>query len=199
MVSLRAIRKTLVDFVVPLALAWLVVAVVHARYGATDPTILAPKGPSFGAVRLKLQLPGTWAGIEEPILTCGKSGNATFVYLRIFYHAKARVGIEFWGIGSYESPEFDLPAQDAQLDVACSFPGLFPKAGSPEWEATPPSEQEHLLGSYTVSVNGVVRLKGPVRYAQEPHLPVYLGTNPLGGSFVSNVFTGRILAVTRQN
>lgn len=195
--STGPVRQALVDFILPLTFAWVAVILFHARFAPVDTTLLAPKGSAFGAITMRLKLPGTWAGIEEPILSCGTSGNATFVYIRIFYHSKAKVGIEFWGLGAYESPEFDLPAQDAEVDFASSFPALFPDFGSPEWQAMSPAQEQHLLHTYVITVNGIVRLRGSITYKQPQHSPVYLGRNTLGGSLVSSAFTGSILAVSQ--
>ncbi len=192
-------RQTLANFALPIAFAWVAVASFHALYAPVDPTVFAPKAHSFGAIRMRLKLPGTWGGIDEPILICGKPGKASLVYIKLFYHAKAKVGIEFWGFRAFESPEFDLPAQDAQIELACSIPALYPAAGDPEWQAMSAAAETHLLRNYIIAVDGVVRLSGQVDYGQDPHMPVYLGVNPLGGSFVSNEFTGKILSASQKH
>jgi hypothetical protein len=58
--------------------------------------------------------------------------------------------------------------------------------------------QRRLLSRYVIAVEGVVRLKGSVSYNEPPHSPVYIGKNPIGGSFVSDFFTGKVLTHWRE-
>jgi hypothetical protein len=177
---------------VPLALAWGLIVFLHANF--VSPRLIEEY---HGLVKLRLKLPGTAEGIEEPLLTVGKAGEATFVYIRILKHAQARVGIEFWGYTAMESDPFPLPAQDAEINLVTSFPALFRKIGDRGWSSVPEAEQRRLRSHYFVAVDGVLRLSGPIDHAQAPDAPIYLGENPIGGSFVSEVFTGRVISWSR--
>jgi hypothetical protein len=187
-------RFAALNILMPLGLSWILVSSIQAHFYGGPPQIWSRNSGTFGPVTLRLQLPGTAAGIEEPILTVGRVGQATFVYIRLLNEAHARVGMEFWGNGAVESPPFEIPSQDAQITIKTSFPALFPERGSRDWGAVSETEQQHLLSKYFVAVDGVVRIEGPIRYDEPPRSPVYLGQNPLGGSLVSNVFTGKVLA-----
>lgn len=192
------VRFALVNFLAPLALSWLLVSSLEARFFSGPPPVWSRAFGSYGPLTLRLQLPGTSAGIEEPVLTVGHPGKATFVYLRLMSGARARVGIEFWGFGAMESAPFELPSQDAQITLEVSFPALFPKLGSADWGAVSPMEQRHLLSEYVVAVNGAPRLRGPISYDEPSRDPIYLGRNPLGGSAVSDYFTGKVLAAWHE-
>jgi hypothetical protein len=185
-------RFAAANILLPLGLSWVLISSLQAHFFTGPPTWSRDFG-SYGPMTLKLQLPGTHAGIEEPVLTVGRPGQATFVYIRLLSSARARVGIEFWGLTAYESPPFRIPSQDAQITVEASFPALFPKMGSADWGSVSNFEQKHILSEFIVSVDGVVRVRGPVNYDEPPRLPVYLGRNPLGGSLVSDFFTGKVL------
>jgi hypothetical protein len=193
---LGGLRLVAVNLAIPILLAWLVVSVL--RHGSSPPRSAATSGTpeSFGPISLKLKLPGTAGGIPEPILVCGRAGNASLVYIRLLHRHRAQLGVEFWGLGSFESEPFLLSSADAEVDVTCYIPAFFPKEGDPYWGNLSPRLQQIRKTQYILTANGVVRLRGPVRYEQPAHPDLYFGSNPLGGSFVSNSFTGRILHIS---
>lgn len=187
-------RFVAVNVLAPLTLSWVLISSLEAHFRGGPPPVWSRDFSSYGPMKLRLQLPGTHAGIEEPILTVGSPGKATFVYIRLLNDSHAKVGIEFWGLSATESPAFKLPSQDATITVEVSFPALFPVKGSEDWRAVSEAEQQRLLSLYVVAVDGAVRLKGPVSYDEPARANIYLGQNPLGGSLVSDYFTGKVLA-----
>jgi hypothetical protein len=148
---------------------------------------------------MTLDLPGTAPEIPEPLLVCGRPGDATLIYIRVFKHAEARVGVEFWGVGAYESPKFKLASAFARIELVCSVPALFPAAGDPRWRSMPTSETNRLTRGYHITVDGVARLDGTVNYTVPPHSPLYIGLNPIGGSLVSSAFTGTVVNWSEPN
>jgi hypothetical protein len=194
----KTVRYAALNVVLPLLLAWGLVRSLQTHYYPPDPGLFTREGGSFGPVTLVLQLPGTSAGIEEPLITVGRPGNATFVFIRLLPDARARVGIEFWGVNSLESATFKLTSQSAQINLTVSIPALFPKLGAPEWKSVSEPEQRRLLSEFIVAMDGVVQLKGPTSYNEPPDSPVYIGKNPIGGSFVSDRFSGTVLAHWRE-
>jgi len=193
----RGARRILVRIVAPVALGWLVATYAHARLYPPPVAESAPSRADYGPVHLKLRLAGTAPGIPEPLLTCGITGSAVEVYIQVMAHAKALVGIDFWGWQKVESEPFQLSAQDARLDVTIYVPALFPEKGSASWGAYSPALQEKWRGQTVIVVDGKVRLKVPGIYPLPPHTPIYYGRNPLGGSFVSDYFTGVIDAISQ--
>lgn len=189
----RVAWKATGNFVLPAALAWALVAFGHQfYYGSRLHLQMRPARP-YGPISLRIKLPGTAGMIPEPILVCGKPGNAALVYIRLLRHAHARVGVEFWGVAAFESDEFLLPSSDATILFSCSLPAFYPAEGSKKWEGTPENRQTLLRHQYVIGVDGVVRLKGPVNYLQPENSRIYYGSNPLGGSLVSSQFTGTML------
>jgi hypothetical protein len=189
----KACRAVTLDFLLPIAAAWMLVTLVHRHHYGSHWHLDAPGAGTYGPIRLKLKLPGTAERIPEPIIVCGYPGKASLVYIRLLRNARAKVGVEFWGLGAYESDEFALPAANATIALNCSLPALYPAEGSGRWEATPAARQALLRHEYSLAVDGVVRLKGSVDYDQPDDSPIYFGLNPVGGSLVSERFTGRIL------
>ncbi len=182
----------------PVVLGWLVATLVHNRVYPTTVAEAAPSRALYGPVHLRLRLAGTAPGIPEPLLTCGITGNAAECYIRVMEHAEATVGIDFWGLRKVESEPFQLPAQNAQIDVVVYLPSLFPAQGDAAWGAYSPVLEERWRSQSVIAVNGKVRLRVPIAYPLPPHSPVYYGRNPLGGSIVSDYFTGTVEAITQS-
>jgi hypothetical protein len=192
-------RSVTLTLVLPILAIWLVVECVSTwREGRAtgDPSA---RHSTLGEVHLRLKLPGTHAGIPEPLIVCGAAGHASLVFIRLLNHARAKVGIEFWGIESDESDEFALPAADAEIDLTCYLPCLFPKPGHAYWKGIAQEIQPPRPGEFLILVNGVPRLQGKIDYPQPEHSALYFGENPLGGSTVSGRFTGTILQARQGN
>jgi hypothetical protein len=191
-------RKAAVNFAIPILLAWLLTDLLHHRLHPPDVRDRPAKGNEYGAVRLRIKLPGTHEGIPEPLIVCGRPGNASLVYIRLINRGRARIGVEFWGLRADESETFPLPAMDAVLDITCYLPAFFPDQSDPYWGELSAALRRIRRTQYCVLVNGVVRLRKPVEYSQDPHSPIYFGANPLGGSLVSSVFTGAIMGESQR-
>lgn len=168
-------------------------AFVREHYFASHWHWRSSKVSSLGRITLRIKLPGTAGGIPEPLVVCGAPGNASLVYIRLLKGAQAKVGVEFWGMDAFEGDKFALPAADATIVLSCELPVLFPPEGSPRWKQTSAGRQRILRHEYLVEVDGVARLKGDVTYEQPNDPPIYFGVNPVGGSLVSDRFTGHIL------
>lgn len=186
------------DFLLPVALAWAATAALHRVLHPADVRDAVAAANGYGKVRLHVKLPGTHAGIPEPLLSCGRIGNASLVFIRLLPGGRARVGVEFWNLELDQGPEFALPAADAELDITCSLPALYPPEGDPAWGAIAPALQHQRRHEYLITVDGRAELRGVVDYLEPLHSPLYVGTNPLGGSFVSSRFTGRILTTDQR-
>lgn len=189
----RAIRHILSHWLLPILLAWVLTGALHHWIYPADVRNAEPTDNSYGKVRMTVRLPGTHAGVPEPLLTCGKMGNAALVYIRLLPDNRARIGVEFWNVGLYQGPEFELSSADAEIEITCYLPMLFPKVDDPEWAFMPKELRQIRRSQYLVTVDRVVRLQGEVNYSNDPHPPLYLGLNPLGGSFVTDRFTGVVL------
>jgi hypothetical protein len=196
--ALEACRAATVNLFVPILLAWLLTSVVHRRLHLSDPRPVAAEKNAFGPVKLRLKLPGTSAGIPEPLVVCGRTGNASLVYIRLLDGNRAKVGVEFWGLRADQSLEFPLPAADAVIEVVCYLPAFFPSEGDSYWAGLTEKLQRIRRGEYIIAVNGVVRLRAPVKYAQPAHPVLYFGENPIGGSLVSDRFSGVVLQAAQE-
>jgi hypothetical protein len=159
------------------------------------PDLAVPAADGYGEIRLRLKLPGTAAAIPEPIFSCGVPGNASLVYVRHLPGAQLKVGVEFWSYRAFESEAFAVPAPDATITVSLSLPCLYANIGDPAWHGMPELIQRELHGRYSIKIDGVERLGGPLEYRQPARATRYYGLNPIGGSLVSAAYTGRVESV----
>jgi hypothetical protein len=186
-----------VNIIIPLLLAWWLAGALYRR---VHPSVAdrAPTRSAFGAISLKLDLPGTSGGIPEPLIVCGVPGRAALVYIRFLNRQRARVGVEFWGLGAFEGEAFAVPTDHSPVSLTCALPALFPPVGDRRWGHAAPGLAQLRRGEYLITVNGTVRLEGAVTYEQPEHSRLYFGANPVGGSLVTNRFTGTILDVSQS-
>jgi len=197
--ALRLVLAVVLNVVLPATLAWTCVWIASSHKVDGRPHSLVEEPDKYGPVTLRLKLPGTAGEIPEPLLVIGRPGRAALVYIRLLKQARAKVGVEFWGQAAFESSDFGLPAADAVIEVTCWLPGFFPREGDLYWGQLSPRIQAIRRSGYQIAVNGVVRLSGPVSYEQPKHEPFYFGKNPLGGSLVSDRFTGTMISMRQPD
>ncbi len=191
--SRSELRAAIVNFVLPVALAWGMVAYFdQSKFGSFE-HLYTRQAQNFGPIRLTLSLLGPEDGTLEPVLAHGQHNRGTVVYIRRFPQARLRVGVEFLGLGTYESDEFTLDAPNAEITLTCSLPELFPAVGAKDWGKATAIRQALLKHQYLIRVDDVVRLKGFVDHEQPERSMLYYGSNPLDGSIVSRELNGRIL------
>ena len=93
---LRASRGVALGVALPILLAW---AITHALHRRPQAVAVAAKEPppalsGYGQLRLRLKLPGTNAGIAEPLISCGVAGDASLVFIKLLPKSRAKVGVE---------------------------------------------------------------------------------------------------------
>jgi hypothetical protein len=178
--------------VLPALAAWWLAGAVFFKVHP-ELVVHPPPRAALGAVRMTIRLPGTCAGIPEPLLTCGEPGKAVFVYIRILSKTRALIGVDIWGQTPVEGPEFSLPSPQAQLNLVCFLPVFFPGEKDSRWGPKDFATQHQLRTSARVEVDGAERLAVPINYPMAEGYSMYLGANPIGGSVVSDFFTGQVL------
>jgi hypothetical protein len=152
-----------------------------------------PPRSALGALQMTIRLPGTCAGIPEPLLTCGEPGKAVFVYIRIVGKTRVLIGVDIWGQPPVEGPEFSVPSSQAQLNVIYCLPVFFPDEKDFRWNTRDVQTRRQLLTSVIVKVDGVERISVGINYPMAAQPPIYIGANPIGGSVVSDFFTGTVV------
>lgn len=168
--------------------------ILEVRRGGLPPMI--ENDEEAGAVRLVIQLPAAAAGIPEPLVVVGAPGGATLFYVRVLPGDRIKLGIEVWGIGAWESEE--LKADSTQpVEILLSGPALFPAPGAAAWKGVAAETMATTLGRLRAWVDGALVLDQPAPTQEPRREPVAYGRNPVGGSLVSDVFTGKLLQVSR--
>jgi len=188
----------ILNWIVPVVLAWLVTHAWHDHLYPRHFNKVVAEASGFGRVRFRIKLPGTRVGIREPLISCGRVGNASLVFVRLLPNNHAKVGVEFWGRELTQGPEFAVPPGEGEITLVCELPAFYPNEGDPGWGQTARADQIRHHRDFIIAVDGVVRLKGTTDYGQPMRSPLYFGVNPLGGSFVSDRFTGTILEADQR-
>jgi hypothetical protein len=150
----------------------------------------------FGAVKMSVVLPAAAAGVPEPLLVIGMPGNASLCFVRVIPGGKAKLGVEFWGVGSYESEELVAPS-DVTTEVELRIPALYPPVGDARWGDISPATQQSLRSHVTLLLNGRTALHREIVSASVEPAPTSYGFNHVGGSWVYPKFTGQLQAVSR--
>ena len=167
--------------------------ILSVRRGGYPPLPAAGlSNADHGAARMVVWLPAAAAGVPEPLMVVGKEGNATLGYVRVLPGGKARFGAEFWGVGAFEGEPVAAPP-DVATEIIYHFPALYPPVGDPRWGDVPRATQEARRSRLTIVVNGKVVFDRAVSATQAPSAPVAFGQNPVGGSWVSGKFSGRVV------
>lgn len=185
------------NFGAPILLAWVLAGILYDFVHRPTAPVQALQSTGYGPITLRVLPPGPNSDTAEPLLGCGVPGNAALVYIRVLDGNKAVVGVDFWGVGSFDGDIFALPTKGTPIEVTCFLPALFPNEGDPYWGSLPPSAQKQRRSEYLVKVDGIDRLNGRIEYDQPLHPPVYVGENPVGSSMASEHFTGKVLETSR--
>lgn len=150
---------------------------------------------TFGALRLVLRVPAA-SGAPEPVAVVGVPGEANLVYLRVLPKGQARLGVEVWGYGAYESEPFAADSTKP-LALEISLPVMFPPTGDPRWRGAGADFQQDLRSTFRLKANGVVVLVHPATGPVPRATRVHYARNPVGGSLVLGEFSGALLQAER--
>jgi hypothetical protein len=199
-------RKTLAicwaataNFGAPILLAWLLAGALYNFSHRAPVPVQAFQSTGYGPITLRIRLPGPHSGVAEPLVACGVPGNASLIFIRVLDGGKAVLGVDFWGVVSFDGNAFTIPEKGVPIEVTCFLPAFFPNEGDRYWGSLSSSVQKQRRSEFMVKVDGVERLKGRIEYDQPLHPPVYIGENTVGSSMATGHFTGDVLGVSQAN
>jgi hypothetical protein len=129
------------NFGAPILLAWALAGILYHFIHRPMAPVQALQSAGYGPITLRILPPGPDTGVAEPLIACGVPGNATVVYIRVLDGDKAVVGVDFWGVGSYDGDAFPLPTKGSPVEVTCYLPALFPNEGDRYWGRLSPAVQ----------------------------------------------------------
>jgi hypothetical protein len=185
----------------PFALAWrhkalsacaagVAVAVgLVLQHEATEENSLRAVGP----IRVEFARPNGFLGASQPILTTGRAGAATIVFVTYLDSSHARIGADVWGTL--------LQSQPVQMDygkvqsIVVSDSALFPLK-NPKVKALQPSEVNWLRSEISVELNGAPVIQAAAYAYETTAAQVLVGRAPFG-SVADRKFTGEILSAQR--
>ena len=149
----------------------------------------------IGKIELGLQAGEQRTGRPEPLLVAGTPGNALIVAIRLLPDGKAKIGLELWGYGAWESPPVEFPAGgNARLE--CTLGPLLPVAADAAWSQHPELKSSDWSNLISIRWAGQTVLSVPAPAAL--HLSgesATVGINPVGGSWAAPDFSGVIRSV----
>jgi hypothetical protein len=148
---------------------------------------------------LRMRLSPTVIEAREPLLVMGTTpGVLAIAFVRSVSKDQVIVGIQFTGLGVYESRPISL-ARENTVEVIVRGPSLLPDLGESGWGGIPYPEQLAELGQYSIAVNGVsiLQINSLLDRPIDRDTPLSFGVNPAPNSAVSAVFSGRIIDHSR--
>jgi hypothetical protein len=149
---------------------------------------------SVGPVRIRLLLPdGLWTR-EQPILSTGKSGAGTLVYVRYSDKGHIQLNADIWG-ALYQSDLIAVNYAEPQ-DIVINSSGLYP-LDHPRVKTFEPDPLQLLRNDFFISLGGRTVLSGPHFAYDSKVSEVAVGENRIHSSFGQPTFTGRLLSVER--
>ncbi len=146
---------------------------------------------AVGPIRVEFTRPHGLYGFNQPLLTTGRPGAGTivFIYYQDVNHVK--MGADVWGT-LLESGPLEMDYGRVQ-SIVVSDSALYP-LGHPKIQALERSEAEHLRSELRVELNGRVVIQSPC-YAYETTPSEILAGKTTFGSLTDRKFMGEILGV----
>lgn len=166
------------------------------RGGFPPPLVPDSAVPAYGAIKLRLTPPIPTGGQPEPLVVLGKEGRAVLGFLLPLPDGQVRLGVEVWGVGVRLTGPLRLRGDDND-EVIFEFGTLFPPAGADEWGRVPPSVQAERKRDIVIRLNGCQVLQEAMPTPELGPTTMAVGKNPAGGSYVGEVYSGRILVAER--
>ena len=149
---------------------------------------------SVGPMRIRLLLPTDQWGRQQPILSTGRQGAGTVVFVNYVDRSHIRVGADIWG-AAYTSAPLDVDYLEPQEFIINSS-ALYPK-DHPGSAAIGAAQAERMRGEFFVAVGGrTVLTEARPAYESKPS-EVVVGKNAIGSSLAQPLFAGRILSAGR--
>lgn len=166
-------------------------AVVFAAVGWNRYSVYRQRA---GPIQIRLVFPSDRPGRQEPILTTGRPGAGTTVFVSYDDDNHIRIGADIWGSLLESEP---LPVDYLQAhDLIISSSALFP-ADHPRVSLLDAASRRVFREEFLVEYNGR-RVIAHRRFAFDSKVSqVAVGSCDIGSSFSDKRFTGEILSVRR--
>lgn len=148
-----------------------------------------------GPLHIRLILPRKETGRSQPLVTTGKTGAGTFIFMQYIDPTHIRIGLDVWGQPLVLSDPIQTDYFSVQ-DFVVSSGALYPP-GHPKLKNVPAAALEALRQRITVSLNGKVVLDRPVFSFESTVEEVTVGASRIGVSNTEPKFVGQILKVER--
>ena len=150
-----------------------------------------------GPIRMKVVLPRGQKGRSHPLITAGRPGAGTFVYVVYQDETHIRIGFDAWAknAGQTEPIEIDYFVDH---EFTISMPAFYPE-GHWKTKSDKKDELEWLRQNVVVAVDGRVVLNQNAYPFPSTSAETTVGENRIGGSTTEPKFSGTILETNRVN
>lgn len=149
---------------------------------------------SIGPVRLHLLLPLRQTGLSEPILTTGKTGAGTTVFVTYADAEHVRIGADIWG-SLYQTEPLEVDYFEPH-EIVINSSALYP-LDHPRVAALRPEDRERLRHDFRVELDGKAVITQQRLAYESSVAQVTVGQALIGGSLTQRQFRGEILEVER--
>ena len=154
--------------------------------------VLMGDGPLAAAIRF-VPMP---SGINEPLVVTGVPGKGDIVFVNYYDSNHIRIGVDHWAVGMVLSDPLQI-TPNTVYTITVSSATFLPGKGSPAWHGVPSRNQDELLSSIRISVDGKQVLEAPWVGYPASDSQMNVGLNPIGGSTCGPRFSGTVLEAHR--
>ncbi|HEU5081528.1 MAG TPA: hypothetical protein VFT72_20105 [Opitutaceae bacterium] len=148
-----------------------------------------------GPLHIRLILPRKETGRSQPLVTTGKKGEGTFIFIQYTDPTHIKIGVDVWGLPLYVSEPIAVDYY-AEQDFVVSSGALYPP-GHPKLKSIDPARLEALRKHITVTLNGTKVVDREVFSYESEIKDVTVGESRIGVSNTEPKFVGQILEVER--
>jgi hypothetical protein len=149
---------------------------------------------SVGPLHVRFMLPQGYWGRQQPLVSTGRLGTGTLVFVTYVDPRHIRLSAEIWG--SLYASEPIAVDYDAPQDMVVNESGLYP-LDHPVVKALGTESRDGVRSDFVVILNGRTVLFEPRTAFESTVSEVRVGSNPIGSSYAQPEFSGRILSVGR--
>lgn len=154
----------------------------------------ATRPEAAGPLQIRLYLPGNLAGRPQPILTTGKHGAGTVIFVTPQDESHIRVGAEIWG-RAFKSES--LPVNYfLEHEFVISSSALYPEGHAAVRALSPPFRNQ-LSGTLRVELDGKAVLVVPQSAFSSTASEITVGQMLIGADTAETEFGGEIQSATR--
>jgi len=148
-----------------------------------------------GPIRIRMLLSEVQLGRNQPVLTTGRPGAGTFVFLNFPDATHVRVGMDVWGRLLVLTNPIAVDYEEVQ-EMVISTGALYPE-NHPKLHGLSEARLRELRRHVAIQLNGMTVINREIGTYPSTPSEVTVGESRIGGSNTEAHFAGKILSVER--